>query len=326
MLGIGAQDRQVATIPAATQRLQAGLKILHKIPRREVADLVQGRPPPYDPRAAREDCIGRVTREHRALKEVRLLVVERVVWRDLSGLGRLHKSKLVVSRQLAHRLAQEMAISHQIVGVACLHEVDVRWQQPQRGVEVAGLGFAFASRIAYPGRAVVAQAGLRISQGEAVHELPHAPIAGVVADQHPQPVARPVLVEDGAHGALEQSQRLAERGDDDRDHRLLSRLHRSPLGHRSLPAVDHGHQGGRDHDQGGEHERNRQPRPGQVGVGNQPRQEPGDARDQRDARGVSPAVLVNCLHRAITVLGFERIRVPELVLACSFFQISMGAR
>ena len=198
-----------------------------------------------------------------------------------------------MSHQLTHGLAQEPPVADQIVGVARLDQLDLRGDPRERRIEVAGLRLAVAARIALGGGPVVAKRRLGILQRELVDQFVHPRIVRVVADQHPQTLLRPVLVEHREHGALQQLQRLAERGNDHRDPRLRAGGHGRAHRHRALPAVAHRHQQSGHHHGGGRQEGQRQPGVREVRVSHQPGQEPSDAENQQNAERLRPTVVVN---------------------------------
>ena len=236
VLSHGAHDRQVHALPAAAQRLHAGLQVLDQVPRREQADVLERRAAPNDPRAAGKGRVGGVAREHLAAVEHRLAVVERVAGADLRFLDRLHVGEALVVLELPDHLAQEAVRAELVVAVARLDVAQLRdaRRSASRNAELRLPALAAPSR---PGRE--ARRWRVVEDRPALHRERERRVVAVVADHDHHPLARPVLragprrscAGSSPTGSPQQGMMIPDR-------RLLAVRQRMRRRHRAPPVVE----------------------------------------------------------------------------------------
>lgn len=137
-----ADDGQVAPVPSTAKGFDPGLEVLDEVPCRKPADVDEGAAPPHQPRPTGKHGIDGVSREHLAAIEHRLTIVERVTVADLRLLDGLHVREPLIELQLAERGPKKADRTDLVVGIARLHELDVRElavDERHGRIQVAGL-------------------------------------------------------------------------------------------------------------------------------------------------------------------------------------------
>ena len=126
MLTHRADDREVHALPPSAERLDTRLDVFDEIPGWEVTDVSQRTSPPDDARAAGEDGVGCIPREHLAAIKDSLSVVKRVACTHLRFLDGLDECKPLVRLELPHYLAEKGLRAHFVVCIARFDVSDLR--------------------------------------------------------------------------------------------------------------------------------------------------------------------------------------------------------